>query len=79
MSQLFTSGGQSIGASALASVIPMNIQDLDTIRAIKQNNRIMRFFSQNTRVATTNLSHSFFPSLTYLCWKQIRHMLAELI
>ena len=27
MSGLFTSGGQSIGASALASVLPMNIQD----------------------------------------------------
>ena len=27
MSQLFASGGQSIGASALASVLPMNIQD----------------------------------------------------
>ena len=27
MSQLFSSGGQSIGASASASVIPMNIQD----------------------------------------------------
>ena len=28
MSQLFTSGGQSIGASSSASVLPMNIQDL---------------------------------------------------
>ena len=28
MSQLFTSGGQSIGLSALASVLPMNIQGL---------------------------------------------------
>ena len=28
MSQLFASGGQSIGVSALASVFPMNIQDL---------------------------------------------------
>ena len=28
MSWLFTSGGQSIGASALASALPMNIQDL---------------------------------------------------
>ena len=28
MSQLFTSGGQNIGASASASVPPMNIQDL---------------------------------------------------
>ena len=27
MSQLFTSGGQSIGVPALASVLPMNIQD----------------------------------------------------
>ena len=27
ISQLFTSGGQSIGASASASVLPMNIQD----------------------------------------------------
>ena len=27
VSQFFTSGGQSIGASALASVLPMNIQD----------------------------------------------------
>ena len=27
MSQLFASGGQSIGASTLASVLPMNIQD----------------------------------------------------
>ena len=27
ISQCFTSGGQSIGASALASVLPMNIQD----------------------------------------------------
>ena len=27
LSQLFTSGGQSIGASASASILPMNIQD----------------------------------------------------
>ena len=27
MSQLFASGGQSIGASASASVLPVNIQD----------------------------------------------------
>ena len=28
MSQLFTSGGQSIATSALASVLPMNIQEI---------------------------------------------------
>ena len=32
MSQLFTSGGQSIGASASASVLPMNIQDWFSFR-----------------------------------------------
>ena len=31
MSQLFTSGGQSIGVSATASVLPMNIQDLSSL------------------------------------------------
>ena len=32
MSQFFTSGGQSIGASASASVLPMNIQDWSPLR-----------------------------------------------
>ena len=32
MSWLFTSGGQSIGASASASVLPMNIQELISFR-----------------------------------------------
>ena len=32
MSQLFTSGGQSIGVSASASVLPMNIQDWFPLR-----------------------------------------------
>ena len=32
MSQLFSSGGQSIGASASASVLPMNIQGVSLIK-----------------------------------------------
>ena len=32
MTQLFASGGQSIGASALASVLPMNIQGWSLVR-----------------------------------------------
>ena len=32
INQLFISGGQSIGASALASVLPMNIQELFPLR-----------------------------------------------
>ena len=35
MSQLFTSGGQSIGVSASASVLPMNIQDCCNISEIR--------------------------------------------
>ena len=35
MSQLFASGGQSIGVSASASVLPMNIQDWFTLGLIK--------------------------------------------
>ena len=32
MSQFFTEGGQNIGVSALASVLPMNIQDCISFR-----------------------------------------------
>ena len=32
MSQFFTSGGQSIGVSASASILPMNIRDLISLR-----------------------------------------------
>ena len=63
MSQFFSSGGQSIGASALASVIPMNIQDLDTIWATKQNNRdsFLRIHVWQPPISPT---HFFPPSLT---------------
>jgi len=65
MSQLFESGGQSIGASALASVLPMNIQNwfpLGLTGLISlQSKGLSRVFS-NTMVQ----KHSFFgtqPSL----------------
>ena len=65
MSQLFASGGQSIGASALASVLPMNIQDwfpLELTGLISfQSKRLSRVFSN-----TTVQKHQFFsaqPSL----------------
>ena len=52
MSQLFTSGGQSIGAWASASVIPMNIQDwfpLGWIAWISlQSKGLSRVFSSTT-------------------------------
>ena len=65
MSQLFTSGGQSIGASASASVLPMNIQGwflLGLMGLISlQSKGLSRVFS-----STTVSKHQFFgaqPSL----------------
>ena len=51
MSQLFPSGGQSIGVSALVSVLPMNIQDwfpLGWTGLILQSKRLSRKFSNTT-------------------------------
>ena len=59
MSQLFTSGGQSIGVSASTSVLPMNIQDwfplgwTDWISL--QSEGLSRIFS-NTTVQTHQMS-----------------------
>ena len=61
MSQLFTSGGQSIGASASASVLPMNIQDWFPLGWTSwislQSKRLSRVFSN-----TTVQKHQFFDS-----------------
>ena len=52
MSQLFTSGGQSIGVSASASVLLMNIQDWFPLgwtgRISLQSNELSRVFSNTT-------------------------------
>ena len=65
MSQFFTSGGQSIGASASASVLPMNIQGWFPLGwsgwISLQSKRLSRVFS-----STTVWKHHFFgvqPSL----------------
>ena len=59
MSQFFTSGGQSIGASASASLLPMNIQDWFpsgwTGWISLQSKRLSRIFS-----TTTVSKHQFF-------------------
>ena len=68
MSQLFASGGQSIGVSALASVLPMNIQDWSPLGRTGwtslQSKGLSRVFSN-----TTVQKHQFFgflhsPTLT---------------
>ena len=63
MSQLFTSGGQSIGVSASASVLPMNIQDqfplgLPGLISL-QSRGLSRVFSNHSSKASI-LGHSAF-------------------
>ena len=59
MSQLFTSGGQSIGVSASTSVLPMNTQDWSPLRwtcwISLQSKGLSRVFSN-----TTVQKHQFF-------------------
>ena len=69
VSWLLASGGQSIGASASASVLPMNIQDwfplVLTSWISLQSKGLLRFFSR-----TTIRKHQFFdaqPSLWSSC------------
>ena len=61
MSQLFASGGQSIGVSALASVLPMNTQDWSPLRWTSwislQSKGLSRVFSN-----TTVQKHQFFST-----------------
>ena len=64
MSQLFTSGGQRIGVSASASVLPMNIQDSSPLGwtgwISLQSKGLSRVFSN-----TTVEKHQFFGSQLY--------------
>ena len=66
VSWLFTSGGQSTGVSASASVLPMNIQDwfpLGLTGLISlQSKRLSRVFSN-----TTVPQHQFFGAQPSLC------------
>ena len=77
MSQFFASGGQCIGASASASVLPMNIQDWFPLgwtgRISLQSKGLSRVFS-NTTVQKHNswaLSFLYSPTLTSIhdYWK----------
>ena len=69
MIQLFTSGGQSIGASASASVLPMNIHDWSPLEwtglISLQSKGLLRVFSN-----TTVRKHQFFGAL----WCKVEHI-----
>ena len=80
MNQFFTSGGQSIEASASASVLPMNIQDwfplgwTGWISLLFK--RLSRVFSkpQFKSISSSALSHLYGPTLTSIrdYWKNHR-------
>ena len=60
MSWLFASGGQSIGVSAPASVLPMNIQDWFPLRLsslILQSKELSRVFSNTTFLGSRILKY----------------------
>ena len=77
MSQFFAKGGQSIGVSASASVLPMNTQDwfpLGWTDWISLQSRVLSRVFSNTRVQSINssaLSFLYSPTLTsiYDYWK----------
>ena len=76
MSQFFTSGGQSIGASASALVLPMNIQDWFPVGLTGlislQSKRLSRVFSNTTaQKYPSALSLLYGPTLTSIhdYWK----------
>ena len=73
MSQLFTRGGQSIGVSASASVLPMNTQEWSPLGwtgwTFLQSKGLSRVFSN-----TTVQKHRFFS--TQLSWQSNSHRTA---
>ena len=71
MSQLFAWGGQSIGVSALASVLPMNTQDWSPLGWTGwnslQSKGLSRGFSKTTikSISSSALSFLYSPTLTF--------------
>ena len=67
MSQLFTAGGQSIGVSASASVLPVNIQDsfplgwtdFLTLKSLLQHQSLKASILWRSAFFTVQLSHPY--------------------
>ena len=79
MSQLFTSGGQSIGVSASAPVLPMNIQDgLDLL--VVQGTLKRLFQHHSSKASICPRLAVFSPTFTSIhdCWKNHRFEFADL-
>ena len=82
MSQLFTSGGQSIGISASASVLPMNTQDWSPLgctgwislqsRDSQESSPIPQFKSISSSVLSFFIIFfAFFPPFIFISWRLI--------
>ena len=77
MSQLFTSGGQSIGASASTSVLPMNIQGWSPlgltglISSFPRDSQVSSPAPQFESINSLSLSLLYGPTLTFIhdYWK----------
>ena len=65
MGQLFTSGGQSIGVSASASILPMNIQDWFDLLAV-QGTLKSRLQEHNLKASVLWHSAFFMVQLSHL-------------
>ena len=77
MSQLFASGGQRIGASASASVLPMNIQDWFPVGLTDVISLLSKGFSR-VFSSTTFQKHQFFSAQVSLWYNfHIRTWLLE--
>ena len=69
MSQFFASGGQNIGVSASASVLPMSIQDwfpLEWTDWISLQSKRHRYGRRNFHLSDTVLNHVRFTKLLFL-------------
>ena len=72
MSQFFTSDGQSIGVSVSASVLPMNIQDIDWFDLLADQGTLKSLLQHHSSKASVlGAQLSFSPTLTSIhdYWK----------
>ena len=60
MSQFFTSDGQSIGVSVSASVLPMNIQDIDWFDLLAVQETLKSLLQHHSSKASILLHSAFF-------------------
>ena len=79
VSQLFTSGDQSIGTSASASVLPMNIQDwfplgltgwisLQTLKSLLQNHSSKASILRHSAFFIVQISHPYMTTGKTITW-----------